>query len=205
MSTHNLYKGGMPLLMLPYCDSQREYRLPYPLTVAGEYGRGDFTLGDNIQPLYRPYQRAVMKDVQAGDTVNLLVVPGEHSLTELFLKVEPVAPPVTLNCSNCNCPATSMEGVTFDVTGNVYGVDDDALSVAPQSSLTMPAGFSGIDASEESSVHAFLQEYVDFGTVLMLAVRFLTAPTTSGENFGDLAGRISVVAKTHDFQFPWMN
>ncbi|MGF6599792.1 hypothetical protein P3T23_004526 [Paraburkholderia sp. GAS448] len=205
MNTFNLYKGGMPVIAFPHCHSERDFRLPYPATVAGEYGRGDFTLGDNIQPAYRPYQQAVMRDVAAGDVVNLLVVPGEHSLTELFVKTEPVAPPIAPGCSTVGCNATSMEGVTFDVIGNIYGVDDDALTKPPASSITMPAVFAGLDASVEASVHAFMQQYVNAGTVLILAVRFLTGPTTSGETFADLAGRITLVAKAHDFQYPLMN
>jgi hypothetical protein len=205
MTTHNLYKGGNQLLTFPYCDSQREFSLPYPERVAGEYGRGDFTLGDNIQPFYRPYQQAVMRDVKAGDLVNLLVIPGEHSMSELYVKVEPVAPAIAPGCSSVGCIANTMEGVTVDIVGSVYGVNDDALVKPPKFTLMMPGVLAGIDASVEKSVHAFMQQYVEPLTVLLIGVLFVTGPTNAGETFADLAGRITVVAKTHDFQFPLMN
>jgi len=203
MSTLNLYKGGRPAQVFPGCASEHDFVLPYPMTIAGEYGRGDFTLGDSIHAAYRPYQQHVMADVTPGDTVNLLAVPGEHSVTALFVKIEPVAPMLAPGCSSVGCIANSMDGVTLDVVAHLYDENDDARTQPPQSALALPAGFSGLDASVEQSAHAFMQEYVPAGSVMLLGLRFLSAPVTAGVTFADLAGRISLVVKAHDYQYPW--
>jgi hypothetical protein len=98
-----------------------------------------------------------------------------------------------------------MNGVTFDVVANLYNRDDSALLKPPRSPVAIPAAFAGIDASVEKSVHTFMQQYVDEGTVLLVGLRFVTAPTTQGVTFADLAGRITLVVKAHDFQYPLMN
>jgi hypothetical protein len=200
-----LYKGGAPVFEFPGCDARREFRLPYPERVAGEYGRGDFTLGDNLQPFYRQYQASDLDGMKPGDTAFLLCVPTEHEVTGLYVRTDPSASATTLGCGEKGCVANTMAGVTIDVTAARYKMDEDARTATPTATVSLPAAFAGIDAATEGSKHTFLQEYVPLGEVMMLGIRFVTAPTTPNLTFSDLAGRITLVAKVHDFQYPLMN
>ena len=199
MTIRQLYRGGTPQVNFPGCFGQQVFGPPFPWKVAGEYGRGDFTLGEMLQPASRPYQAAALDGAAVGDVVELVVVPEEHSLTQLFLKVEP-HPPRSAGTSPVGCIRDSMNGVTFDLVGNFYDTETYAL-LGP---WTPPANFTGIDASVDASTHAFVQEYIPLGQVLVLGVRLLSAPTNAGITFADMGGRIVVNTKVHDFDYPWM-
>lgn len=209
-----LFEGGFPTSQLPAHDAFKTWGCPLPKQIAGEYDRGYFTLGNIFQPAAIPHQAAAMKRLKPTDVpadLAMIVIPEKHSHTELFLQVDPIAPmPIT---GRYGPVVNTMAGVTFDVWAKV--VDTAACETAKTmeeligsgTDVEVPAEFKGIDASQHKVVHAFLaddqRKFIEEGKVLVYGIRLLSAPTGQDIKFEDLAGRIALVAKASNFEFPW--
>lgn len=193
---HALYKGGTPQVVFPGCFGQNVFGPPFPTRVAGEFDRGDFTLGDVLQPASRRYQADALSTAAVGDVADMVVVPEQHSMTELFVETDPNPS----RMASVGCAADSMNGVTFDIVGTYY----DNTTFAAIGPFVAPAGFTGLNANVAAAVHAFAQVYVPTGQSLVLGVKLNSAPTNTSVTFSDMAGRIALVAKVHDFDYPWV-
>lgn len=209
-----LFEGGFPLPQFPACDNVRVWGCPLPKQVAGEYARGYFTLGHIFQPAVVPHQAGAMAKIKPGNVpvdVAMVVVPELHSVTELYLHVDPTAPTTKSGC--CGVGGNTMAGVTFEVFAKIVDSAQceeaesmEALIEAGED-FEVPADFKGIDASQRTIKHAFLDEatraFVEEGKTLIYGIRLLTAPTGEDITFADLAGRVALVAKVGNFEFAW--
>lgn len=157
--TINLYDGGAPQYSFPGCDNIRKWDCPLPNQIAGEYGRGDFTLGTIFQPAAISHQAAAVEGLKKSDfptVVNLLVIPQLHSMTEVFVRVLPDA----YTGNFCGAPGAA-DGVVFNVVGKMVNLSDcangDVLEAyAAGEDYELPDVFSDINAAEHGAYHAFL-------------------------------------------------
>jgi hypothetical protein len=238
MSNIQLFKGGTPQTTFPGCFGQQLFDAPFARRVAAEYARGYFTLGESLQPAFRPYQAKELHHAVVGDVAELLSIPENTLLTSLSLDVDP-EPPRVLNASGVGCIADSMDGVTFTVVGTLYDtITGDVVGATGTlagllASQNNAAGvFSGSELLTSGS-WAYATKSIDFtfsassaqvyragfayvsspvtpgafipkGFTLVLGVQFASAPTNTNLTFADMAGRISLVVKVEDFQFPLM-
>lgn len=199
MAQIDLYRGGYPKVLFPACSGQNEFKPPFPQRVAGEYGRGFFTLGFPLHPAVIGWQADKLEDAQPGDIVNLLVIPEHTLFHSAFLEVE-VAPELSSVHRVGGCLTGSMVGVSFEVEYQLHDNTTYAPVGAPTTLMTVA------DAAVDSVTHMHIPEadqFVPTGQTMLVGVRLTTAPTTPGATFATMAGRISLVAKVSDYQVPW--
>ena len=125
------FRGG-PCLpeCLPVCEGCKETtrarHTPYADRVAGEFNRGNFTLGWRFHPGEIEYQeRGIVcapNGLQVGDFVSLIMVPAEHTLFDLFVKI---VPEHTQYATSRSMPNTShrknnMEGFEISVAIKLF-------------------------------------------------------------------------------------
>lgn len=236
-----LYDGGQPKFKFPAHDSTRDFGCMLPTTVAGEYNRGSFTLGNILQPAAHPYQRDALARLKKTDnpvSVALLVVPELHAVTQLFVRTEPKAP-IGSDC--CRNRGDTMQGVTFDVFAKLVDTtkcdEFDTIEALIDSGedFPLPAGFTDIDANAENVFHAFLDTstttvtttevpsldplvpdtntsvavtttasgvFIPVGKTLVLGVKLKTLPTGIDGTYHAMQGRIALVTKVDNFEYP---
>ena len=155
-----------------------------------------------------------MAKVKPGNVpvdVAMVVVPELHSVTELYLHVDPTAPTTKSGC--CGAGGNTMAGVTFEVFAKIVDSaqceEAESMEALIESGedFEVPADFKGIDASQRTIKHAFLDDatrkFVEEGKTLIYGIRLLTAPTGEDITFADLEGRVALVAKVGNFEFAW--
>lgn len=200
MAQIDLYRGGYPKTVFPACEGQNQFRPPFPRRVAGEYGRGFFTLGFPLHPAVIEWQADQLRDAAVGDIVNLLVIPEHTLLSSVFTKVE-TSPELSSVHRVGGCLTGSMVGTSFEIVWQQY----DNTTFAPVGAATVVTTIT--DGNVDSAEHAFLpdaDQFVPSGHSILVGIRLVAAPTTTGATFATMAGRISVVAKVSDFQVPWI-
>lgn len=207
-----LLKGHTPRLVFPGCADQGQNQCPFANTVEAEFFRGYFTAARVFNPANHKDQADALANVAVGQTVGLFALPQETSLHAIMCKVYPTYPNFPkegeflndIHAPTAGCRANTVAGVTFDVVGEYYDIDDGTGNCAPNGdTLTVPAALLGMDANVSGSKHAFFQEFVPEGQVLVLGIKLLSAPSTAGVSFADLAGGIALVSKVEDYQHPF--
>lgn len=205
MTDFYFIKGG-PCIpeCLPICDGcgqkDRAKHLPYPNRVAGEYGRGDFTMSNLLSPRTIEHQRLafVCKPVAVDDTIPMILVPEHHVLTDLFTQVMTTMQTHIPTITN---PPSNMAGLTYDVVATVR----DKETGEQESVITLDAALLEIDANVNAAKRAPVSPttaglFVATGTVVEVGLKILTLPTSALATFDFLSGAITLVAKVSDYQ-----
>lgn len=202
MSDVYLIRGGPCIpLCLPFCGphpGDRLSHLNYPRRVAGEYDRGRFTLGNTLDLLNNGRFRntVAQADIKVGDFVSLVLVPEEHTYSDVFVKVDPKnysASPVVFS-------PPRVEGVTFDVeyrTFNAEGTQTGGGLVEEMEGLSMDDAQSiRTSILEGAGQFVPLGKWVEFGLVIK------SLPSTPNAKFEDITSLVSLVVKVDDYQAP---
>lgn len=198
-------KGGPCIpLCLPFCGTtpaDRASRLPYPRRVAGEFDRGRFTLSNVLDLLNNELYRKAIEDanLQVNDFISMILIPELHTFQEIYVDVDPdnrVVAPVVWT------PKQNAAGVTFDVAARLFDKNG-----AQQSTVTLPAGFTGISAATRSASRAAINtgqgSFVPLDRWLEIGLVVKTLPTDTTVKMQDITSRIALVAKVDDYQYPF--
>lgn len=200
MAQIDLYRGGVPQTVFPACEGQNQFRPPFPHRVAGEYGRGDFTLGFALHPAVIGWQADKLLSAAVGDVVNVLVVPEHHVVASVFVENNPT-PELSSVHAVGGCSADSMVGTKFEV---VYQLYDNATFAPIGTATTAVTIADGNVYDAQYKAIAAAAQFVPTGQTMLVGVKLTAAPTATGASFAKMAGRLSVVAKVQDFQAPWI-
>lgn len=216
MSDVYLIRGGPCIPMcLPFCGphpGDRAARIPYPTRVAGEYGRGDFTLGSYFDMLNNSRFRETVQEasVGVGDVISLLLVPEEHTVSDVFVKVYPnnnVVAPVSW------APPRNAAGATFSVVARRYSAAGVLLGT-----LAQPAGLADLDFAPDDGgsppklidlairqpIEGGAGYFVPTGSWLEFGLQIETMPSDATVKIEDLTTAVGLVVKVHDYQHPLM-
>ena len=199
-----LFRGGpcIPLCM-PFCGSPaatRAERLRYSDRVAGEYDRGQFTLGALYDVMNNgPFRNAVKgAEVGVGDFISLLMVPRKHTVNDLFVEVDVDG---KVYAPNPRFLKKNAAGATFDIEARLFDADGEQQSV-----VTLPALFTGIaadvTAAKRSALNSGAGYFVPDNNWLEIGLVVKSMPTDADVKWDSLSSFIAVVAKVEDYQYP---
>lgn len=89
MSIINLARGGQPLTAFPKFDSALDTTTPLANTVGGVFDTGRHTMSFTYNPHLMASQMDMLKrePVRVGDVIDLLVIPNESVINNLFFAV----------------------------------------------------------------------------------------------------------------------
>lgn len=206
MTIYYLAKGG-PCIpeCLPICDgcrsSDMSEHLPFPGKIAGEYNRGNFTLGQSLNPAVNQRQRTALGCVAAavGDFIPLLLVPELHTIDDVFVEVQTDQ---TIYVPNVHVLSNNMAGLTFDVEARIY----DANGVQT-GTIALGAPLTGVAGNVDSAVRVAVSpaaggEFVPTGSYVLIGPVLTGLPATAGVTMDKISGQIAVVTHVRDYQYP---
>lgn len=199
-----LFRGGpcIPLCM-PFCDSPaavRAEKLRYSDRVAGEYDRGQFTLGALYDVMNNGTFRSAVKgaDVGVDDFISLLMVPRLHTVNDLFVQVNSDG---KVYAPNPRYIKKNAAGATFDVEARLFNSEG-----VQQTVVSLPATFAGISAAvdgvKRSALNGGEGYFVPDNSWLEIGIVVKTMPTDANVKWDALSSFIAIVAKVEDYQYP---
>ena len=204
MSDVILFRGGpcIPLCM-PFCGpapADIASKLSFPTRVAGEYDRGRFTLGALYDVMNNGNFRDAVKaaNVEADDFIALLMVPPKHTVSDLFVEVNPEG---QVYAPNPRLLKKNAAGATFKIEARLFNSEGEQQSV-----VTLPAAFNSLAADVKTAVRQALNSgsgyFVPADAWLMIGLVVVDMPTDENVKWSDLSSFIAVVAKVDDYQYP---
>lgn len=204
MSDVYLIRGGPCLpVCLPFCGpapADRLSHLNYPTRVAGEYGRGRFTLGSFFDVLNNGNFRDAVAaaDVGVGDFISLLLVPEKHTVSDVFVEIDPeggayapIRRPVKKNAA----------GAVFSVEFRVFNKDGSQTQV-----LDFGTIYNDLDAAAATTMRAAVNSgaghFVPKGSWLEVGLKVEAMPSDTLVDWSTISTGVAVVVKVDDYQCP---
>lgn len=179
-----------------------------PEQVAGEFGRGDFTLGVPFVPTLSTRQNKSIEAMNLDPnvafvpfTVWLVAVPEECSTDSIGLRIEPKG---SSSKGIPQCQAIDNDGFTFDVVRQKFDnakVKAGDLAGAPIGTAST-IGTGGLDADAYTFTRTAMAQHVPSGQTMLIGIHILTPPDAGIDMIAAMPCRITPVVKVHDYQNP---
>jgi len=200
MSDLFMFPGGTHSEQWLFADNCPQELKAFPCQVAGEYNRGDFTLGIPFVPTLTRRQKDAVEKITSADDYPVIIwlaaLPQEHYTTAMALRVEP---DISTDCAPTTCCKVSPDGLTFDVVEQEFNMETMEGIDAPE----IIGDWDGLNATEYSFTQAeSYDRRMATGIVRLVGIRLLTPPTGAPEKLACLVSRITPVIKVHNFDAP---
>lgn len=172
-----------------------------PCQVAGEYDRGDFTLGVPFVPSLTRRQSDAMKEITSSADYPMIiwleVIPQEHcTWTKMALRIEP---DISGACSSdTSCCKADSKGLTFDVVEQEF----DNKTLEPIGAPEVIGAWTGLNADAYSFTVEDYERCVPTGVSRLIGIRLLTPLDAGAEKLPCLVSRITPIVKVHNFDAP---
>jgi len=185
-----------------------------PHEVAGEYGRGDFTLGVPFVPSLATRQNDQLNGLNLDPAapfvpfvVWLVAVPAEHSSSACGIRVEPDVCDTDgqIRCIPPKCGWIEPTGFSFEIVrqrvDNAVLEDTGDIEAAK---LGSPAviGTTPLDLDSYSFERVALAQHVAADQTMLVGVRVITPPDAGADKISALQCRITPVVKVGNFGNP---